>query len=89
MDVSGLYNVLMKVSWVKQSAQGQITIRKDRHGFWICKLNEREDSRIENPYVFPTHVSQVFFIQDSRDPTWSIVLSHEPRSKRIVGEKDK
>ena len=82
-----LWPVLIKVSWMKHNVQGQSMIWKDRHMFWMCKLNEREDLAIENPYVFSIHVSQVFFMADSRDPIWSVVLSNEPCSRRIIGEK--
>ena len=70
--------ILTKVSWMKHTAQGQCTIKNDRLDFCMCKLNKREDLAIENPYVFSIHVSQVFIMVDSRNPTQSIVLSHKP-----------
>ena len=88
VDYGLLKPVLMNVSWVKQVVDGRRTVKKDRHGFWTCKLNEREDPTIHNPYVYPKLVTQVFFMSDKSSRDWKVILSHEPRSKRIIGEKE-
>ena len=48
VDYGDLKPVLMKVSWVKHTRQGQRMIKKDRHGFWMYKLDEREDPIAKN-----------------------------------------
>ena len=72
---------------MKHNVEGRSTIKKDRHGFWTCKLNEKEDFCLQNPYVYPRLVSQVCFMSEKLNQSWKVVLSHEPWSKRIVGEK--
>ena len=64
MDYGELKPVLMKVSWVKHTNQGERTIKKDRHGFWRCKLDEREHPTTKKPFIFLSHVAQVFFMSD-------------------------
>lgn len=88
VDYTVLKPVLMKASWVSHVVEGRSAIKRDRHGFWTCRLGRKEDPAIKNPYVYPSHVSQVFFMGDQRNPEWKVVLAHEPRSKRIVGEKE-
>ena len=48
----------------------------------------REAREKDNPYVYPSTVSQVFFVGDSVDPSWKVVLRHDPRSRRIEGDRD-
>ena len=87
VDYGPLKSVVMKVSWVKHRNEGSSTIKKDRHGFWIAKLDAKDLGGDYNQYVFPKHVIQVFFTDDQRDPAWKVVLSHKP-SKREIGEDD-
>lgn len=70
----------MKVDWVRQEM-----VRKDGMGFWSCKLDARDDRRRINPYILPANAEQVFFMEDVLTPGWSVVLRHEPRSRRVVG----
>ena len=84
----GLNCVLMEASWIKSSDQGRRVVKKDPLGFWIVQYASRETRRKDNPYVYPSAVSQVFFIDDSIDSSWKVVLRHDPRSKRIEGDKD-
>ena len=86
VDYGALKLVVMRVSWVKHGNEGWSTIRKDCHDFWMAKLDCKDLGKHYNQYVFPKHVSQVFFMDDRRDPTWKVVLFHEPRSKRKTGE---
>jgi hypothetical protein len=41
-------------------------------------------ARVDEPYVFPTQVQQVFYGDDPNMPGWKVVLHKEPRSKRIL-----
>ena len=76
--------VLMKGDWIKPRDQGQAAIKKDRLGFWSVLYQSRGSPGIENPFVFPSRVSQVFFIGDALNPDWKIVLRHEARRKRVT-----
>ena len=84
----GVTCVVMEGSWIKTRDQGRRVIRKDPYGFWLVQFSCREPSQKENPYVFPENVSQVFFVSDAADPAWKVVLRHDPRSKRIQGERE-
>ena len=88
LDYGDLKLVMMKVSWVKHTRQGQSMIKKDRHGFWMCKLDEREDLAAKNQFIFPSHVAQVFFISDQSSPDWKVILSNKPGSQRIIGKHE-
>ena len=78
---------LMQGSWIKSRDQGRSVIRKDRYGFWTVLYNVR-DSENSNPFVYPASVSQVFFMEDSLLPDWRVVLKHDVRSRRVVGDTD-
>ncbi|KAG0575077.1 hypothetical protein KC19_VG316100 [Ceratodon purpureus] len=78
----------MEGSWIKSHDQGHRVIKKDAFGFWIVQYMTREVRPKDNPYVYPASVSQIFFVDDAVDPSRKVVLRHDPRSKRIEGEKE-
>ena len=41
---------------------------------------------MKNPYVFPSHVAQVFFMNRHSNPNWKVILSNEPKTCQIVGK---
>ena len=84
----GLNCVVMEGSWVKTVDEGRRVVKKDQEGFWTVHFASREVRVKDNPYVFPGSVSQVFFMDDSLDPAWKVVLRHDPRSRRIEGDRD-
>lgn len=77
--------IVLKVSWIQHMHQGRPTIKKDVAGFWTCRFDARDDDARRNPFLLPANASQVFFLDDSRDPEWRVVVFHEPRSKRVTG----
>lgn len=77
---SGWSMIIMKAEWVKRDM-----LRRDRMGFWTCKLDSREDRKRLNPYILPLNVEQIFFMEDVITPGWHVVLRHEPRARRVVG----
>lgn len=83
VSFSGWNIVFLKAECVKQDH-----LKKDRMGFWSCKLDVREDRRRMNPFMLPVNVEQVFFIEDVLSPGWNVVLRHEPRARRIVGNSE-
>ena len=83
VSFSGWSVVVMKVDWVKQDM-----VRKDSMGFWTCKLDVRDSRRRVNPYILPANAEQVFFVEDVLTPGWSVVMRHEPRSRRVVGNSE-
>ena len=79
--------VLMEGSWVAKRRHGRANIKKDRYGFWIVGYTNWEDPDVHNPYVFPEKVSQVFFMNDTRDSNFKVVLRHEPRGVRVTEDR--
>ncbi|KAG0593628.1 hypothetical protein M758_UG005100 [Ceratodon purpureus] len=75
VSFSGWSVVIMKADKVKQEM-----VHKEWMGFWTCKLDVRDDHRRINPFILPT----TFFLEDVITQDWSIVLRHEPRSRRII-----
>jgi hypothetical protein len=45
-------------------------------------------ANIDEPYVFPAQVQQVFYTHEPNTPWWKIVLHKEPRSKHVVVENN-
>ena len=72
--------VVMQGEWIKSTEQGRAAIRKDRYGFWSVLFNARERGPQVNPFVFPSTVSQVYFMKDGVNEGWNVVLRHDPRS---------
>ena len=79
--------VVMKGEWIPPMHEGRRSVKKDTYGFWTVRFRARYGAN-QNPYVFPLNVSQVFFIPDAADAEWKVVLRADPRSKRIVGDRD-
>jgi hypothetical protein len=67
----------MEGSWMAAEHQGHANVKKDRFGFWTMGFEHREDEKLQNPYAFPKTVSQVFFMDNTRNPSWKVVLRHE------------
>ena len=80
--------VLMKGEWYAKTHQGRSSIKKDRYGFWTVKATAKEDWDFVNPFAYPEHISQVFFMADKVDPDVKVVIRSDVRSVRIVGERE-
>ena len=48
VDYGQLKPVIMKVAWVPQLVEGQSAVKRDRHGFWMCKLGVVDNSATRN-----------------------------------------
>ena len=84
----GLSMVLMEGSWIKSVDHGRRVVKKDQYRFGMVHYLSREVRPKDNPSVYPASLSQVFFVGDSVDPAWKVVLRHDPRSTRIQGDRD-
>jgi hypothetical protein len=80
-----LTTVVMKVSWIKHNVHGRQTIKQDVAGFWTICFGVREEANRVSPYIYPATYMQVCFVDDAIDPTWKVMVLHDPRSRRIVG----
>lgn len=85
--------VLFKCLWFKTNLAGvNATVIEDECGFTRLKttLNStiRQDWITSDPFAFPHHVEQCFFIPYPLDPNeWSVVIPYTPRTRSIVQEK--
>jgi hypothetical protein len=50
--------------------------------FWHILVNGNE------PFVFPSHVQQVFYYDDYSNPWWKLILHKEPWNKRMFLDTD-
>ena len=69
VDYGQLKPVFLKVAWISRLVEGQSAVKRDRHGFWSCKLGEVDNSTTRNPFGYPSQVSPVFFMCDTRNPS--------------------
>jgi hypothetical protein len=67
---------------------GNPTYKSDEEGFLLADFCHLK-ANIDEPYVFPTQVQQVFYAHEPSTPWWKIVLHKEPRSKQVVVENSK
>ncbi|KAG0573462.1 hypothetical protein KC19_VG180400 [Ceratodon purpureus] len=79
--------ITLKCSWIRPHLEGSRSIRVDEHGFWSVKIAARQYPPVE-PYVMPSHVKQVYFIEDLRNPEWRIVCNVESRWRRNTTDLD-
>ncbi len=77
--------ILFKCDWVRNGLDrwGNATYMRDDDGFLLVKFRQLK-ARVDEPYVFPAQVQQVFYANDPNMPRWKVVLHKEPRSKRIL-----
>jgi hypothetical protein len=62
---------------------GNATYRHNDDGFLLVNFRQLK-ARVDEPYVFPTHVHHVFYADDLNMLGWKVVLHKEPRSIRIL-----
>ncbi len=79
--------VLFKCDWVTHGSDiwGNPTYKQDEDGFLLANFCHLK-ANIDEPYVFPAQVQQVFYAHEPSTPWWKIVLHKEPRSKQVVVE---
>ena len=51
------------------------------------KPSAKEDADMTNPFAYPEHINQVFFMKDLRDADCAIVVKIDIRSVRVMGER--
>ena len=78
----------MRGEWMKSTEHGRAAVQKDRLGFWSVLYDASTSDNNQNPFVFPSRVSHVYFMNDELNPGWKVVLHHEPRARRVTQEKE-
>ena len=66
---------LFRCDWYNNSWEG-IGYRKDHYG--IISVNKARKLHINEPFVLASQVTQVYYIQGLKDPTWATVNETKP-----------
>jgi len=79
--------VIFKCDWVTPGFDrwGNPTYKRDEDGFLLANFRNLK-VEVSEPFVFPSQVQQVFYVDEPSTPWWKVVLHKEARSKRIVAE---
>ncbi|TVU41795.1 hypothetical protein EJB05_15347, partial [Eragrostis curvula] len=73
----GKYSVvLFKCDWWDVHATGR-GVKTDRHGFTL--INTSRTLRVNDPYILATQAEQVYYVKDTVDPKWLVVVKAKPR----------
>ncbi len=82
LDYYGNFKVvLFRCDWVDiNSPRG---LRQDINGFTLVNFSRLIHTGVllkDDPFVFSSQAQQVFFVQDSKDKDWSLVIKTKPRN---------
>ncbi len=79
--------VLFKCDWVTRGSDrwGNPTYRRDEDGFFLTNFRNLK-AEVIKPFIFPSQVQQVFYVDEPNTPWWKVVIHKEARSKCIVVE---
>ncbi len=77
--------VLFRCSWVKNGTdnRGNPTYKQDNAGFLLANFRHLLHE-LNEPFMLPSQIQQVFFWNDPKTPFWTVLLHREPRSGRVV-----
>jgi hypothetical protein len=76
--------IILRCEWMKrQDNRGNSTYSKDEAGFLTINFRHKLP-RIEEPFIFASQATQVFFSDVNGRPGWKVVLQKEVRSRREV-----
>jgi hypothetical protein len=62
-------------------------MKQDEYGFTLIN-SDRTIPYSADSFAFPLHVQQIFFVEDTNNPSWKIVLHKEARGARIASKAD-
>ena len=84
LSYSGGNNVvLFKCDWWDVSSKRGHSINK--YGFFL--INSNCKMRTNEPYVLASQAQQVYYVKDTKDPNWLVVVKTKPRDLYDVPEK--
>ncbi len=68
----------MQCAWVrnKNDVWGNPTYKRDEVRFLVCNFWYMM-TKDEEPFVFPTQVQQMFFMDEEQNPSWKVVVQKE------------
>ncbi|XP_038973921.1 uncharacterized protein LOC113461576 [Phoenix dactylifera] len=89
LDYYGKFKVvLFRCNWVDiNSPRG---LRQDINGFTLVNFSRLIHTGVllkDDPFVFSSQARQVFFVQDSKDKNWSLVIKTKPRDLYDMGKR--
>ena len=64
------YNILIKCDWWDVSSKRGHSI--DKYGFFL--INSNCKMRTNEPYVLASQAQQVYYVKDTKDPNWLVVV---------------
>jgi hypothetical protein len=80
--------LVLYYTWVHANKAGaQATMKQDEYGFTLIN-SDRTIPYSADSFAFPLHVQQIFFVEDTNNPSWKIVLHKEARGARIASKAD-
>lgn len=68
--------ILFECDWWDVDRKGK-GIKEDRYGFTLININGK--LKTNEPYVLATQVEQVYYVKDTKDPNWQVVVKTKPR----------
>ncbi len=76
--------VLFRCDWVQNALDncGNPTYKQNDARFLMANFRHMLLEDIE-PFVFPSQVQQVFYVDDRHTPWWKVVLHAEPRNRCV------
>ena len=82
LDFGSFTTILLLCDWFRSDTKGKsASVKQDKYGFQLVNTTKiiGSSSLDQQPFVMPSHVHQVFYIEDQREHDWSVVLDHVPR----------
>ncbi|XP_061358748.1 uncharacterized protein LOC133302941 [Gastrolobium bilobum] len=76
MYSSGNNVILFKCDWWDVSSRGR-GYKEDRYDFFLININRRLNT--DEPYVLATQAQQVYYVKDTKDLNWLVVVNTKPR----------
>lgn len=90
LNYSGQFSVvLFKCEWVDVvSGKG---VKKDKYGYTLVNFSHliHTGEKVEHePFIFPNQADQVYYVDDPKNPGWSVVRKNKPRDIYDIGEDE-
>lgn len=77
--------ILLRCEWIKKfdNRNNPNTYVRDESGFLMVNFKHKLP-KMQDPFIFPSQATQVFFSDDRKKPGWKVVLRKDPRARREV-----
>ncbi|KAJ1400600.1 hypothetical protein SESBI_29468 [Sesbania bispinosa] len=68
--------ILFKCDWWDMSSKGR-GYKEDKYGFVL--INSNRKLKTHEPYILASQAQQVYYVKDTKDPIWLVVIKTKPR----------